>query len=470
MEFQDFTTKKEVLPIVHSERLNTTSSTNLTSSNGLDGLETEKSYDPFEVRKVQHPNSDIGAMVHLLKSSLGMGILAMPHAFKNGGLAFGMVGTLLVGFLCTHCVNMLVYSSHILCQRNKIPSLDFAGTAQLAFQSGPQKFRAWASLAKMFVNGAIMVTYYSGCVVYVVFISASIKQVVDHYVASYFTLDVRIYSVMLLLPLVGLTIIRNLRTLVPFSAIANLCIFISFGITMYYVFHDLPPIQDRLLMASHNQLPIFFSTIVFAMEGIGAVMPVENSMKHPAHFLGCPGVLNISMFIIVTLYAVIGFFGYFKYGNETQGSITLNLPVEEILAQVVKVFIALGILCSYGLNIFVPNEILWQMIEHHFREDWRNRAQHFFRITVAVVMVSVAIALPNLGPIISLVGAVCFSTLGLFIPAVVETVTRWEDSLGFCNWRLWKNALIVVLSLGALLSGSYTSILEIVDTYGGHAS
>jgi proton-coupled amino acid transporter len=61
------------------------------------------------------------------------------------------------------------------------------------------------------------------------------------------------------------------------------------------------------------------------MEGIGVVMPVENSMKSPQHFLGCPGVLNTAMITVVALYAVIGFFGYAKYGDAVQGSITLSL-------------------------------------------------------------------------------------------------------------------------------------------------
>lgn len=37
---------------------------------------------------------------------------------------------------------------------------------------------------------------------------------------------------------------------------------------------------------------LLYSTVIFAMEGIGVVMPVENDMKQPQHFLGCPGVLN----------------------------------------------------------------------------------------------------------------------------------------------------------------------------------
>lgn len=62
------------------------------------------------------------------------------------------------------------------------------------------------------------------------------------------------------------------------------------------------------------------------MEGIGVVMPVENDMKKPQHFLGCPGVLNTAMITVILLYGVIGFFGFLRYGDAVQGSVTMNLP------------------------------------------------------------------------------------------------------------------------------------------------
>jgi proton-coupled amino acid transporter len=54
-------------------------------------------------------------------------------------------------------------------------------------------------------------------------------------------------------------------------------------------------------------------------------MPLENSMKNPGHFVGKLGILNIAMFIVVSLYGIIGLFGYLKYGDAVKGSITLNL-------------------------------------------------------------------------------------------------------------------------------------------------
>ena len=56
-------------------------------------------------------------------------------------------------------------------------------------------------------------------------------------------------------------------------------------------------------------------------------------MKTPQHFIGCPGVLNTGMFFVVLLYTGVGFFGYLKYGDATQASITLNLPTEQMYVE-----------------------------------------------------------------------------------------------------------------------------------------
>lgn len=53
-------------------------------------------------------NSDGETLTHLLKASLGTGILGMPFAFKNSGLGLGIIATILTAFVCTHCSYVLV--------------------------------------------------------------------------------------------------------------------------------------------------------------------------------------------------------------------------------------------------------------------------------------------------------------------------------------------------------------------------
>lgn len=87
----------------------------------------------------------------------------------------------------------------------------------------------------------------------------------------------------------------------------------------------------------------------------------------------------------------------------------------------------------------------------------------FSRMNVFFFIVAVAIAIPNLGPFISLVGAVCLSTLGLIFPSIIELVVCWDSpGLGKWNWVLWKNILIIMFGILGFVTGSYTSVYEII--------
>jgi proton-coupled amino acid transporter len=421
-------------------------------------------YEPFEHRQVEKPNTTTGSLVHLLKSSLGTGVLAMPMAFKNAGLLFGAIGTLVVGLLCTYCVHILVKTSHDICRKTKIPSLSFSETCGRVFEYGPEPLRKYAGAAKTFVDIALMMTYYGAACVYIVFISKSFQDVINP--ACNIDWDIRIYIVIIVIPLIFMGQFRQLKYLVPFSALANLFIIITFGITLYYMF-NVKLNFDKPLFASVGSLPLFFSTVIFAMEGIGVVMPVENSMQKPQHFLGCPGVLNTAMGVVIFLYATIGFFGYVRFGEIVKGSITLNLPEGDVWGDVAKILMALAIFFTFGLQYYVPMEIFWAKVSHRIPKEKHNISQIGIRSGIIVVLGAIAVGVPELDPFISLVGAVFFSTLGILVPAVVETVFKYPHALGKFNWVLWKNGALSLFSIIALVSGSYASIKQIVESYSG---
>lgn len=423
-------------------------------------------YNPFENRQVEHATSTIGVLIHLLKGSLGTGILAMPNAFKNAGLVFGFVGTIVVGILCTHCVQLLVSASHEICRRSKQPVLGFSETAGAVFEHGPKRLRPWATTARAIVDVALVVTYFMGGAVYIVFISTSIHQLVDYYHPD-LQWSVIPYMFLILLPLIISCQIRELKFLVPFSFLANVFLVTSFGMTLYYIFSDLEMRDDLKMIGTMNTIPLFFSTAIFAMEGIGVVMPLENKMKQPQHFLGCPGVLYTAMSFVVILYTVIGFFGYMRYGPETDGSITYNIDTSQILAQVAKVLIAAAVFFTYSLQFFVAMDITWRkLLKDRLPLRFHNLGQVVARSIIVTLTAGVAAAVPDLEPIIGLVGSICFSILGLMIPAIVDIILRLETDFGFYNWILVKDVLLIIFSLFGLISGSYASILSLVNGSG----
>lgn len=425
--------------------------------------EEAANYNPFEHRKVAHPTSDTETLVHLLKGSLGSGILAMPMAFLNAGLWFGLGATFAVGLICTYCVHILVKCAHTLCRRRQIPALGFADIAETAFLDGPEQLIKYSRLVRFLINSFLVVDLLGCCCVYIVFVATNVRQVVEHYCPD-LDLDIRVYIVMLLIPLILINLIRSLKFLTPFSLIANILMAVGVVITFYYIFTDLPSVSERPAVASITQMPMFFGTVIFALEGIGVVMSLENNMKTPTHFIGCPGVLNFGMGFVISLYTLVGFLGYLKYGEKTEGSITLNLPTEEFAAQSVKLMIAIAIFLTYALQFYVPMEIIWKNIKGTFSHH-QNIAEYSLRITLVIGTVAIAAAIPNLGPFISLIGAVCLSTLGLIFPSLIELVVLWESGLGRYNWILWKNIALMLFGVLGFVTGSYVSIQEIIAEY-----
>ncbi|XP_054003935.1 proton-coupled amino acid transporter-like protein pathetic [Hylaeus anthracinus] len=439
------------------------SSTKIATINISNYNEKDELYDPFEHRDKKNTNSDLGALAHMLKCSLGTGILAMPNAIKNGGLLFGGIGTVIIGIICAHCVHILVRSSHVLCKRTKTPKMTYAETAEAAFLYGPKPVRPFANASRIFVKIALCCTYIGGVCVYVVFVATSIQQIVNHYSGA--DISLRMYILTLIPPTLLLGQVRNLKYMVPFSMAANICMMVGIAITLYYVFSGVQMSTNVKLFSSFEQLPMFFATVLFAIEGIGVVMPVENSMRNPTHFLGCPSVLNVTMSIVVAMYAVLGIFGYLTYGEKVEATITLSIPIDEIPGQAVKILIAIAVLFTYGLQFYVPMEIMWNAIKDKCSHKFQGLCETLMRIAMVIFSIIVGLLVPNLEPFISLVGAVFFSVLGISIPAIVETISCWEGHLGKFNWRLWKNGVLLVFSLFALVSGSWVSIRDIIKEY-----
>lgn len=139
-------------------------------------------------------------------------------------------------------------------------------------------------------------------------------------------LDIRIFIIFLLIPLIFMVWIRNLKYLAPVSMIANFFMAIGLGITFYFIVGTGGLDFDKVVaIKPPSEWPEFFSLTIFAIEAIGVIMPLENSMKTPRSMLGFCGVLNKGMTGVTLIYILLGFLGYLRYGDAVEDSITLNL-------------------------------------------------------------------------------------------------------------------------------------------------
>lgn len=85
-------------------------------------------------------------------------------------------------------------------------------------------------------------------------------------------------------------------------------------------FSEMKAVGENIL----KTFPLYFGTVLFALEAVGVVMALENNMKTPKSF---GGVLNIGMTLVTFMYGFVGLFGYWRYGEKLhKDSITLDLP------------------------------------------------------------------------------------------------------------------------------------------------
>ncbi|GLH07331.1 Proton-coupled amino acid transporter [Gryllus bimaculatus] len=101
----------------------------------------EGRYDPHQHRDLNAPTTNSETLIHLLKGSLGTGILAMPNAFLNAGLVVGFFGTILIGSLCTYCMHILIRTQYEMCRQLRVPVLSYPRTMEIALENGPSFLR-----------------------------------------------------------------------------------------------------------------------------------------------------------------------------------------------------------------------------------------------------------------------------------------------------------------------------------------
>lgn len=94
-------------------------------------------------------------------------------------------------------------------------------------------------------------------------------QVVNEYTGTY--LSLRVYTLGLILLIYPIGIVRLMKYLVPFSAIANLLLLFSLFVIFREIFRDLPSVDSQPAAKEITRWPIFISTVFVSMEGIGTV-------------------------------------------------------------------------------------------------------------------------------------------------------------------------------------------------------
>ncbi|KAG8509300.1 Proton-coupled amino acid transporter 1, partial [Galemys pyrenaicus] len=175
------------------------------------------------------------------------------------------------------------------------------------------------------------------------------------------------------------------------------------------------------------------------------VLPLENKMKDPEKF---SLLLYVGMGIVTLLYISLGSLGYLQFGADTRGSVTLNLPNcwcgGSGLYQAVKLLYSAGIFFTYALQFYVPAQLIVPVFAARAPERCQLAVDLSVRTALVGLTCVLAVLVPRLDLVISLVGSVA---------------TYYSE--GMSPLAVAKDVLISVVGFLGFVVGTYQALYEL---------
>jgi len=377
--------------------------------------------------------SPMGAAIVLLKSFVGTGVLFLPRAYLNGGMLFSNLVLLFVAALSYFCFVLLVTTR-----------LKVAGSFG---DIGGMLYGKWLRFLILF---SIVISQIGFVAAYIIFTSENLQAVILAVSDCKTMIPIKYLILMQMIIFLPFSLLRDINKLGFTALIADGFIVVGLAYLFYY---DILTLSTKgladITLFNPKDWTLFIGTAIFTFEGIGLIIPIQESMKHPEKF---PRVMFAVMIIITTIFITMGAFSYASYGSKTETVVLLNLPQDSKMVNVVQFLYSVAILLSTPLQIFpairiTENGLFTKSGKYNPYIKWQKNAYRFL-----VVAVCAAIAwggADNLDKFVALVGNFACIPLVYIYPVCLADGTT--DPMSPANSRV---------AHAALQGGSEDDVLE----------
>ncbi|KAF8150727.1 vacuolar amino acid transporter 4 [Crassisporium funariophilum] len=374
------------------------------------------------------------AVLMLLKSFVGTGVLFLGKAFFNGGLLFSSLT-----FIFIACISL--YSFLLLVKTKFAVSGSFGDIGGTLY--GP-----WM---RYLILGSIVVSQLGFVAAYTIFVAENLQAFVMGVSNCLTLIPVQYFIVMQLAVFLPLVLVRDLTKLSSTALIADA--FILTG--LIYIFgSEFSIIAQRgiadVKLFNPKDFPLFIGTAVFSFEGIGLVIPITDAMREPHKF---PAALTGVMAFLLFLFGGAGVLAYLTFGSEIQTVVLVNLNSKSKMVQSVQFLYALAIMLSVPLQLFpairiLENGIFTRSGKADTRVKWQKNTFRFAMVLVCTVISVLGAA--DLDKFVAFVGSFACVPLCYVYPAMLHYRA--------CSRTRKQKAADIALIIFGLVAAAYTTI------------
>ncbi|XP_076023738.1 sodium-coupled neutral amino acid transporter 7 [Genypterus blacodes] len=399
--------------------------------------------------------SCLGAVFIVVNAALGAGLLNFPAAFYMAG---GVVsGVILQMFMLVFIISGLV----ILGYCSKVSN---EGTYQEVVRTTCGK------LTGVLCEVAIAVYAFGTCIAFLIVIGDQLDHLVtavthaapavSWYTDRKFTISVT--AVLIILPLCIPKEIGFQKYASTLSVLGTW--YVTIVIIVKYIWPDpdmtpgYTPTSAPSWTAVFNAMP----TICFGFQCHVSCVPVFNSMSR-RDIRPWGVVVTLSMIICLFVYIGTGVCGFLTFGSDVNQDVLVSYPADDVPVAIARAFIIICVVTSYPILHFCGRAViegLWlrfhgEQVEVCVRRERRRRMVE--TLVWFVVTLVLALFIPDIGRVISLIGGLAACFIFVFPGLCLMQAKLSETDSRSASWHALVVLSVAMVTVGAFIFGLTTT-------------
>ncbi|KAM8762238.1 putative sodium-coupled neutral amino acid transporter 7 [Acanthopagrus latus] len=401
--------------------------------------------------------SSFGAVFIVVNAALGAGLLNFPAAFNMAGGV--TAGVMLQMFMLIFIISGLV----ILGYCSKVSN---ESTYQEVVRATCGK------VTGVLCEVAIAIYTFGTCIAFFIVIGDQLDRLIDAIAhrpegaESYWYTDrkftIVVTAVLIILPLSIPKEIGFQKYASTLSVMGTW--YVTIVVIIKYIWPDKEMTPGYVPPSSASWTAVFnaMPTICFGFQCHVSCVPVFDSMsKKEIKPWGV--VVTLSMIICLFVYTGTGVCGFLTFGSNVSQDVLMSYPPNDIAVAIARAFIVICVITSYPILHFCGRAViegLWlrfqgEQVEVCVRREQRRRILQ--TLVWFVVTLVLALFIPDIGRVISLIGglAACFIFVFPGLCLMQAKLSETEDRSA--GWHGFVILAAVMVTIGAFIFGLTTT-------------